>query len=138
MTKVRALVFGSIVVLGVPIGACGEEEGDHHGNGGAVGPSTEALCPTPQMLTYDNFGRDFMSKYCLSCHSSAVKGADRRGAPDDHDFDDIDQIRGLKEHIDQKAGSGPAATNTGMPRSEPRPTVDERKKLSEWLACNAP
>ncbi len=127
-----------VAALGTALFFGCDEEGDHHGNGGAVGPSTQSTCPTPQTLTYDNFGRDFVSRYCLACHSGSVKGADRRGAPDDHNFDDIDQIRGLREHMDQKAAAGPAATNSDMPRADPRPTLEERKKLGEWLACNAP
>ena len=46
-----------------------------------VGTPTGAACPSPQTLTYDNFGRQFMTSYCLRCHSETVKGATRNGAP---------------------------------------------------------
>lgn len=39
---------------------------------GQVGLPSEAQCPTPQTLTYENFGRAFMA---------------RKGAPDDQNFD---------------------------------------------------
>lgn len=115
--------------------ACDSHE---EGTGEAVGPATSSVCPTPQTLTYDNFGRDFMNRYCLRCHSAKVTGTAREGAPSDHNFDTIDEVQGLREHIDQKAAAGPAATNTDMPRGQPAPTADERKKLGEWLACGAP
>ncbi|MBS2012506.1 MAG: c-type cytochrome [Deltaproteobacteria bacterium] len=118
--------------------SCGDEHPASEGVAGPVGPPTKAVCPTPAPATYANFGKDFMARYCLRCHGSQVKGAARQGAPDDHNFDSQDEVQGLRDHIDQKSGSGPAATNTDMPRSDPKPTTDERKRLSEWLACGAP
>jgi hypothetical protein len=41
-------------------------------------------------------------------------------------------------HVDETTAAGPAATNEGMPPDSPRPTRDERQKLGEWLACDAP
>ena len=113
---------------------------DSHDEGSSepVGPASGAVCPPTQTLTYENFGRDFMQKNCLRCHSSSVTGAARAGAPSDHNFDTLDEIQGLREHIDQRAGAGPAATNVNMPPGPPAPTEDERKKLGEWLACGAP
>jgi hypothetical protein len=35
------------------------------------------------------------------------------------------------------AGAGDDVTNTLMPPSAPRPSVEERKKLAQWLACGA-
>lgn len=137
-TSSTRFIIGATLLLAA-VGACSDESGDHHASGGgAVGPSTKAVCPTPQTLTYQSFGQGFVQKYCLPCHSTNVKGAARQGAPDDHNFDTLDEIQGLKDHMDQKAGSGPAATNTDMPRADPRPTVEERKKFAEWLACGAP
>lgn len=130
------------LLLTTAISAMAASCGDHHpadeGVAGPVGPPTKAVCPTPATTSYENFGKDFMARYCLRCHSSQVKGAARQGAPDDHNFDSIDEVQGLRDHIDQKTGSGPAATNTDMPRNDPKPTLDERKKLAEWLACGAP
>jgi uncharacterized membrane protein len=59
-------------------------------------------------------------------------------APADHNFDTLAEIALLAPHIDQYAGSGPDATNTTMPKSGDKPTKEERQKLSEWLACDAP
>ena len=146
--------LGSACLLaGLVVGACGDDkDADHehddehsHAGGGAhdhtkpVGPETGAECPSGgTQLTYENFGKDFFSKYCLSCHSESKTGTARNGAPADHNFDKLADIQLLAAHIDQNAGSGPKATNTDMPRgSGPKPDEAERKKLSEWLACGA-
>ena len=67
-----------------------------------------------------------------------MTGEARQGAPEFHDFDTIGGIRNVAGHIDQMAGSGPNATNTGMPNEDPAPTMAERQQLAEWIACGAP
>jgi cytochrome c5 len=104
----------------------------------AEGVPTESVCPATQTLTYANFGRAFFDSYCQSCHAGTVTGAARKGAPQDHTFDQIQDIQLLIEHIDEHAAAGPAAVNTLMPPADPRPTEAERRQLGEWLACGAP
>jgi len=99
------------------------------------GPPTESVCPTDSMLTYEGFGQPFMQMYCTRCHSAEVSGDARMSAPADHNFDTLEEILPLAEHIDEKAGAGPAATNEFMPIGAPTPTLEERRQLSEWLAC---
>jgi hypothetical protein len=116
-----------------------DEDGSPHDHDmTSIGPASGATCPTNSTLTYDNFGKDFMTKYCLRCHSSKVTGAARMMAPADHNFDTQAEIALLTEHIDQYAAAGPASTNVKMPLNGTKPTLDERKKLGEWLACEAP
>lgn len=91
-----------------------------------------------QTLTFENFGRAFMQSYCLRCHDSKPSAAARQGAPSDHNFDELSDIRSFAEHIDTTAGIGPAGMNTSMPEEEPKATLEERRKLSEWLTCGAP
>jgi uncharacterized membrane protein len=121
-----ALLF---LIMTIALG-CGEDEGE--------GKPTGATCPTASTLTYETFGSAFMESYCLRCHSSAVTGADREDAPTDHNFDTLNEIKGLAEHIDENAGAGPDATNTLMPPDDPRPSLEQRMQLSAWLACGAP
>jgi uncharacterized membrane protein len=102
------------------------------------GPPTESTCPPASTLTYDNFGKNFMTKYCTRCHSSELTGADRMGAPSFHDFDTIFGIRAVSNHIDETTAAGPAVTNKGMPPDSPSPTLEERTQLGEWIACGAP
>lgn len=103
-----------------------------------IGDLTGATCPSDNKLTYENFGKKFMDDYCQRCHGSTVKDAARNGAPADHTFDTLADVDLLKGHIDQRAGSGPKATNTKMPPSDPKPSMEERQKLSQWIACGVP
>ena len=128
-----------ILVLVLALGACG----------GTPTP-TGTVCPDPDpmTLTYDNFGRDFMAKYCTKCHSSELTRSMRNGAPLFHDYDTLLGVLQTPDHIDEQAGSGPDATNDFMPPdrcpSTPggslsvdcaKPTAEERTKLSQWIAC---
>lgn len=97
-----------------------------------------AECPEESTLTWDSFGKPFVEKYCTRCHSSALSGSARQGAPNDHNFDTVEGIRAELEHVDGQAAAGPDVVNTGMPIGSPTPTEDERRQLGEWLACGAP
>jgi uncharacterized membrane protein len=101
----------------------------------ATGTASGAVCPTGSTLTYDNFGKNFMTNYCTRCHASNVMGDMRNGAPADHNFDTFAGIFMMAEHIDERAAAGPASVNTLMPPSDPKPTEAERRQLGEWLAC---
>ncbi|MDX2053412.1 MAG: hypothetical protein SFV15_13525 [Polyangiaceae bacterium] len=113
----------------------GCSDDDHHSE--PVTPSG-AVCAAGSTLTYESFGKTFMQTYCTSCHSSALSGTSRSGAPSDHDFDTVGGIRSALEHIDSNAAAGPLGTNTAMPPGNLKPSLDERKRLGEWLACGAP
>jgi uncharacterized membrane protein len=123
------LLAAGIAVL--PL-ACDDDHDD------AKGVPTESVCPTTQTLTYASFGQAFFAGYCQRCHASTVTGLARMGAPTDHTFDTVEQIRSISDHIDEHAAAGPAAVNTEMPPDAPTPTEAERRQLGEWLACGAP
>ena len=150
-----ARVFAAALYLtgfGLVCAGCGDDDGDEHGDHGhgdsdadvdhdeslQVGPPSGAVCPDDSDLTYESFGQDFMERYCTQCHSRELEGAARHEAPEGHDFDYVDGVRYVSDHIDQLAASGPEHTNTMMPPVDPRPTMEEREKLGEWLACGAP
>jgi hypothetical protein len=119
----------------------------------ACGPSPEptgTVCPDPDpmTLTYDNFGRDFMERYCIWCHKSDLPRSQRNGAPLYHDYDSLLGVIETPDHIDEQAGFGPDAKNEFMPPTRcpatpgaaltkncARPTPEERTKLAEWIAC---
>lgn len=109
---------------------------------------TECPSPDPMTLTYDNFGRDFMERYCNWCHDSSLTRSMRNGAPLYHDFDTLIGVLQVQNHVDEQAGSGPNATNHFMPPSRcpstkggpldkdcAQPTEEERKNLALWIAC---
>jgi uncharacterized membrane protein len=99
---------------------------------------TGSTCPAGSTLTYESFGQAFMESYCTRCHASDLHGADRHGAPLYHDFDTLDGILAVADHVDEWAAAGPDAVNRLMPPSGEAPTDDERYQLGEWLACGAP
>lgn len=124
------------LLLGTTMGHGGE--GCCHSES-VLGPATEAVCPPNSTLTWDNFGRQFMTTYCVSCHDSAKTGDAREGAPLYHDFDTRIGVLQVADHVDQAAASGPAATNDQMPpEGDPQPSLAEREMLAEWIACGVP
>jgi len=134
----RSKLFAILLVASLPAlmghgEGCGSEDEEAE-----LGEPTGAACPDGSTLTYETFGRSFMESYCTRCHSSTLSGEARRGAPLYHDFDTPTGIRAVADHVDQMAGSGPSATNTLMPPGGAMPTLAERQRLAEWLACDAP
>jgi hypothetical protein len=111
---------------------------------------TGAVCPSPDpgTLTYENFAKPFMDKYCRWCHDSSLPRSQRNGAPLFHDFDSLLGILEVQNHVDEQTGIGPDATNRFMPPSDcpstiggkldgpcAKPTDEERRNLAIWLAC---
>jgi hypothetical protein len=136
----RRLLLGLMLVIAVSAGCTNT----------SVPTPTKAVCPDPDpgTLTWDSFGQHFMSDFCTSCHASSLVHSQRNGAPLYHDYDTLMGVLEIPDHIDQWAGSGPAATNTEMPPSQcpttpggplnrdcPQPSTQQRADLSVWLAC---
>jgi hypothetical protein len=129
------IVLASVLLasqMGHGGGCCSDDESS------VFGPPTESVCPPTSTLTYTNFGMTFMESYCTKCHASDKMGEARMGAPAFHDFDTLEGIKAVSNHVDEVAASGPAATNLGMPQNTPKPTLEERQKLGEWIACGMP
>lgn len=97
--------------------------------------STGSTCPSEDQPTYENFGEAFMDTYCTRCHSSAVTGIARNGATPNFDFDTLEGIVEHIDYIEDLAAAGPKDTNTLMPPSDTGPSLDERKRLGQWLSC---
>jgi cytochrome c5 len=102
-----------------------------------LGPRTGATCPTPA-VTYADFGQAFFAAYCTRCHASTVTGADRNGAPADHNYETVEGVRAFMVEIDEVAASGPNATNDAMPFLGSEPSLAERQLLGQLLACGVP
>ena len=86
-----------------------------------------ATCPTNNTLTYENFGRAFVARYCYECHNG--------GALVKYTLEGVRSSR-----IDGAAAAGPDRVNDDMPPTgdRPIPTLDERQRLGQWIACGAP
>ena len=127
--------FAAVVVLAL----CGCSSAERNDGGNLKeGTPTESVCTSDNQLSYENFGRAFMEGYCTRCHSSKLTGAARNGAPLAHDFDSVDGVAAVGEHIDEWAAAGPKAVNEIMPPTDPTPSEDERRKLGQWIACKTP
>ena len=127
----RKLLLGMFALTAVAV-ACG--------GGAPANPlSSGSTCPSSSTLTYDNFGKKFMTDYCIRCHSSALVGAvSRSDAPAGVNFDTLGGVTTNRVAIDAQAASGPTATHTAMPPDGGFPSTAERAKLGEWLACGVP
>lgn len=137
MLKPRFTIHKLVLVCTLVVFAMGHGDEGCCASGSVLGPSTEATCPPGSTLTYANFGQAFMTQYCTRCHSSTLSGEARMGAPAFHDFDTQIGVQQVANHVDQAAGAGPAATNDQMPPDGAMPTLEQRQKLAEWIACGA-
>ncbi len=131
---IHKLVLSSLLF----VFATGHGDGCCAGKEAVLGPPTETTCPPASSLTYANFGQAFMTSYCTRCHSTTLTGSARKGAPLYHDFDTQLGVQSVANHVDEAAASGPAAMNDQMPPDGAKPTLEERQKLAEWIACGAP
>lgn len=116
-----------IAIAVLLLGACSEP---------VLGPPTQTVCPPGgTTVTWENFTRKFMFDYCTRCHHQDLVGDDRQGAPLFHDFDTVFGTCAVRAHVDETTASGPNGTNDSMPPDGTKPTLEERKKLAEWIAC---
>lgn len=82
-------------------------------------------------VTYDNFGKAFLEKYCTKCHvSTKTTMMTRMGAPAGSDFDKVEAVQQYKDKIVQLV-----TVKKSMPPVAPKPADDEKAKLKTWLEC---
>lgn len=98
---------------------------------GSGADSAENVCAERgPPLTYDNFGKGFISKHCVGCHSSLIAGNQRKGAPPGVDLDTYYGVVTWAYRIESRSlGESP-----GMPPGG-GPSESERARLEEWLSC---
>ena len=143
MTKNRRLranigKLSFVVVTALSELSCSSSEPAKSDAPAGPGPSG-ATCPDPAP-TYDDFAKNFFASYCVRCHSSALAGSARHGAPKSTNLDSLDGIqKASASMLDQLAAAGPLQQNTFMPPDdESTPTRAERESLGAWLACGLP
>jgi uncharacterized membrane protein len=115
MPSSRELIV--IAALGLAAAACGDDR--------------ERACET-SYLRYDNFGQPFIANWCRGCHSSELEPGMRQLAPNNINFDTLDDVHAWADRISITAGHGTSMPPAGGPSS------DERTMLDEWLGCGAP
>jgi uncharacterized membrane protein len=96
-------------------------------------PIEDYPCPPEGTdLTYESFGRAFLSTHCNHCHNASE--GKRHGAPESYRFDTLADVHAHRARIFVRS----AASNVTMPPGPDDPDPDERERLAEWLACGAP
>jgi len=96
----------------------------------AVGAIWQSASAADCTLTYDNFGKAFLEKHCLFCHSSAKTGFARKGAPGDANFDTLDSFKKFTDESMKKV----VVKKTMPPMASMLPD-DERAKFKQWIEC---
>jgi hypothetical protein len=87
-----------------------------------------ACPPGGTALDWTTFGQGFVSNYCLSCHSAAVTGPDRNGAPEGVDFDEYPAVKALGARIVERALKAQMPPGGGV-------GPGDLDSLSQWAAC---
>ncbi len=86
------------------------------------------FCEDAPLLTWENFGRGFITEACQGCHASTA--ANRYGAPDEVIFDTVEITW---EQVDRVLARG-AGDYPSMPPLGGTTDMD-RLKLEYWLLC---
>lgn len=95
-----------------------------------VGNYSAFSCVRDPPLTYENFGRGFLAKECIGCHSSLLRPEMRNGAPLAANFDTWDDVLVWAVEIEDRG----VPVSGGMPPAG-GPSEAERDMLAEWLHC---
>ncbi len=93
--------------------------------------SGELSCDDAPVVTYDTFGRGFLSTYCDGCHAPAV--VDRQGAPANVVFDTRDRAAEFADRILARSAPEGGAPVT-MPPAGGIVAADIAR-LEIWLTC---
>lgn len=108
-----------------------DTEPGSEGSGGSEG--SDGLEPAPDGLTFDTFADGFLRNWCRGCHSSALQGPSRYGAPEGVDFNTHEDALLWRERILARAtGEDATMPPVGGPNEE------QRALLHEWLQAGAP
>jgi len=111
--------------------ACDDEEPEEEPIGGTVDDGGLAPCDEQPVITYDTFGRGFLSTYCDGCHGSAAN--DRQGAPAEVVFDTREGADEYADRILARSAPPDGAAATMPPVGGVTPEDTER--LTVWLTC---
>lgn len=84
-------------------------------------------------VTYDNFADGFIRNWCRGCHSSALTGDARSGAPEGVDLGSREEVERWGDRLLERA-TGPSPTMP--PAGGPSPM--ERELLRQWVNAGMP
>lgn len=81
----------------------------------------DIACPTDSTLTYANYGQAAITTWCLDCHNRERPVLSTQA-----------QVKAATSQIISEA-----VFSSAMPEDKDM-SLDERKKLGQWLRCGAP
>lgn len=95
------------------------------------GDDAETVDCSMSTLSYANFGEEFMTNYCIDCHTTG--DPDRGGAPVGVNFETLQLVQNQASSVDRRSG----ANGNGMPpiAYEAQPSQADRVLLTEWITC---
>ena len=109
--------------------ACGCQEkqdstpsSNNSGENGDVGDASLTTDP----VTYTEHIKPILDRRCTGCHSSALGGVDRRGAPLGVDYDTYQAAKVSADDAEKRIQAGV------MPPGQPLPS-DEKVLFEEWI-----
>ena len=132
VTAIAALSFPQLISCGGGGGSDPDESTVVNSNRPFPVPTT-LDCSAGSNLSYENFGAQFLRRYCSGCHSVNLSGAGRSGAPDTINLDSAADAIALRVDMIRSAGPDDAKMPPGV-----NVLKDERELFREWLACGAP
>ena len=86
-------------------------------------------CDRDPPLTYDNYGKAYLGKWCTGCHSSLVRENQRSGAPLGVNFETSQDIMAQVKEIDE------TEVQTDYMPPGGGASEAESEALGEWLRC---
>lgn len=108
---------GWLAIAVAALGGCAGEPADDSG-----------FCSDVPIVTYETFGKGFMTQNCQTCHASTQ--TDREGATEGVYFDTVDDVWAHKSSVLSRA----ASDEPDMPPLGGT-TEDDRYLLKVWLTC---
>jgi len=93
-------------------------------------PPVTAYCNRQPKLTYDNFGREYMKKWCTGCHSVYKRDNQRAGAPAHVNLNTWADVLEWAPRIQARS-----VDTTSMPPAAGI-SQEETNQLGEWLRCD--
>ena len=94
---------------------------------GGKDEASDSSAPCDPSVTYESFGRGFVTQHCQTCHAST--SPDRRGAPRDVVFDTEDDVWANADAIRVRAiEQGDMPPQGGV-------SADDLALLDRWLSC---
>jgi len=103
-------------------GSSSWSDGGSKTDGGRDAGRADASAESCATLTYESFGRQFLTNYCVSCH----------GATNPREGIRLDSLNGA---VMRKAGVKAQVLGGSMPQGNKLPSDADRMRFGQWIDC---